>query len=150
MLKKTLAVFAAAAMLLPASLVKAEPHPDPDPPCSFHLATRDGKDRTSGYVRVYVDWEYLTPGVSSPEVKPRSVTIYNYTGRPITLVTYRWQNSSGSFVQRGPSGNISNSDHSPKWSPTRGFAKSESPYIGVSAAATTRPGLGGSIKCRNY
>ncbi|MEH1836686.1 MAG: hypothetical protein V7L29_32730 [Nostoc sp.] len=148
MLKKTLAVFAAAAMLLPASLVKAEPHPDPDPPCSFHLATRDGKDRTSGYVRVYVDWEYLTPGVSSPEVKPRSVTIYNYTGRSITLVSDRWQNSSGT-VERGIGGEIPNSS-SRIWYPTKWLAKSESPYVGVSAAATTRPGLGGSIKCRNY
>lgn len=146
MLKKTLAVFAAAAMLLPGSLVKAEP--DPDPPCSFRLATRDGRDRSSGYVRVYVSWQYRTVD-SSLEVKPGLVTIYNYTGRSITLVTDRWQNSSGSVVQRGASGNISNSD-SRTWYPTKWIRKSESPYVAVSAAATTRPGLGGSTKCRNY
>ncbi|MHC5718455.1 MAG: hypothetical protein ACYTX0_41845 [Nostoc sp.] len=149
MLKKTLAVFVAAAMLLPGSLVKAKPDPNPpDPPCSFHLATRDGRDTSSGYVSVSVVWEYRTPGVSSREVKPSSVTVYNYSGRSIKLVTDRWENSSG-IVQRGIAGEIPYLSNR-IWYPTTWFPTAQNPYVGVSAAATTRPGLGGSTKCRNY
>lgn len=141
MIKKTLAGLAAVAMLFPGSLVKAQVPPT----CSFYLTAKNG-DKSSGYVLVYVNWDYSK---SRASVKPTSVTIYNYTGRSITFINDRWQNSSGTTVQRGIAGEIPNNS-SRAWYPTAWIPKTENPYVQVSASATTRPGLGGSTKCRNY
>lgn len=143
MIKKTLAGFVATAMLLtggfvtssPKSAVAAEKY------CNFYLRAPDGT--IASYVKVVVYWLYSSSGAS---VKPSYVRIENYTARSITLKTNRWQNSAGTVVQRGTSGNIAPNSNSTPWFPTKWIPKTQSPYVSVAAYATTRPGMDGYVK----
>jgi hypothetical protein len=144
MIKKTLAGFATAAMLLPVGFVTASPASAQSwDRCSFNLEAPD-ETTTAGDVEVTVYWQYSSSGAS---VKPSSVIIYNGTGRSITLTVNRWQNYAGTTVNRGPSGTIGNDVTLPSWTPSTWIPRNQNPFINVGAAATTRPGMNGSVIC---
>lgn len=149
MTKKIMAGFTAAAVvLLSGSLVKVNADPPEAPGCSFYLKAPDGTI-SSNTVYVGVDkWEYLSASSSGASVKPASLTIFNNTGRDITINEDRWENANGSTIERGTGGTIHSGKHTVPWYPKTYIPTSQGPYIGVTAYATSRPGLNGSTRCK--
>lgn len=144
MIKKTLAGFATAAMLLPVGFVTASPaSAQSSSRCSFSLVAPDGATASSVVVDVY--WQYRNSD-SGTLVKPSSVIIFNGTGRSITFTVNRWQNYAGTTVNRGPSGTIGNNT-SVSWTPPTWIPRNQNPFVNVGAAATTRSGMNGSTIC---
>ncbi len=142
MIKKTLAGFATAAMLLPVAFVTASPA-SAQSVCAFKLVAPD-QTTTDGTVNVYVYWQY-----DGASIKASAVTIENTTGRSITVSTDRWQNAAGTAVDRGYVGEIVNGD-SKTWYPFRFIPTNQNPYVNVSAYATTRPGMNNGVKVKTY
>jgi hypothetical protein len=143
MIKKTLAGLATAAMLLPVGFITASPASAEVVECSFKLIAPD-KTKTDGNVYVRIrGWQY-----NGASVKPLSVTIYNNTGRSITVSEDRWQNSDGKPPDRGFVGEIRDGYITPQWTPPTFIPTNQTPYIGITAYATTRPGMSNGVKLR--
>lgn len=140
-IKKTLAGLATTVMFLPVGFITASPvSAYTSTVCTFPLTAPDGAKASP--VEVDVHWLYSSSGAS---VKPLTVYISNKTNRSITLSVDRWQNSSGSTLERGIGGEIP-SNNTVYWSSQTYIPVNQSPYVWVAAYATSRSGMNGYVK----
>ena len=103
--------------------------------CQFPLTASNG-DTSAGDIKVTLAWHTSASGGT---IYADSITIFNDTGRSITLTKDRWQSSAG--VDRGPGGQVQYS-YGFYWSPPDGWPNHSGAAVSIAAYATTRPGLG--------
>ncbi len=101
--------------------------------CHFFL--KSGSDSSAGEVSVYAIFSFI-----NGRARAHDIRIYNGTGRDVTLVTNKWE-QVGVAADRGPGGILYFQEWLHWEAPTAYYP---SRRVAVSAAATTRPGLGGS------